>query len=65
MRGQVFQPHVVVLVQTGLVVVDEDGCGDVHGVDQQQPFADAALAQAFCHLRRDVHQCASRGYVEP
>ena len=43
---QPLQPGVVVAVQPRLVVVDEDRGGDVHGVDQAEPLADAALRAA-------------------
>ena len=31
--GQVFQPDLVVVMQPGLIVIDEDAGGDVHGID--------------------------------
>jgi hypothetical protein len=32
MRGQPFQPDFIVMVQSALVIVDEDRSGDVHRV---------------------------------
>ena len=64
-RGELFEPLVVVAVQPALVVVDEDAGGDVHRVDQAQSFADATLAQAFVDLGGDVDEGAARGDVEP
>jgi hypothetical protein len=43
MRGEPFEPRVVIGVQTPLVVVDEHRCGDVHGVDEREAFSDATL----------------------
>ena len=34
LRSQAFQPGVVVLVQAGFIIVDEDGSGNVHGIYQ-------------------------------
>ena len=39
MRGELFEPLGIVLVQAGLVVVDEYRGGDVHGIGEQQPLA--------------------------
>ena len=44
------KPLLEVVMQPPLVVVDEDGGADVHGVHQAQPLLDAALAQAFLDL---------------
>ena len=49
-RGQLLQPLLVVLVQPGLVVVDEDRRRDVHGVDQDQSLLNAALADDLLDL---------------
>jgi len=35
MRCQLFQPSFVVGVQPLLVIVDENGCGNVHGIDER------------------------------
>src|SRR3954454_19588025 len=58
--GQLLQPALVVLVQAGLVVVDEDARRNVHGVDQAEPFADAALRHRPLHVRRDVDEVHPR-----
>ena len=52
-------------MQAGLVVVDEDRGGDVHGVDEDEPLADAALAEAGLDLGGDVDEAAPGGDVEP
>src|SRR5262249_53652244 len=54
--GQPLQPALVVLVQAGLVVVDEDRGRDVHGVDQAQALAHAAFGHHLLHLGGDVHE---------
>ena len=41
-------------MQPRLIVVDEYRCRDVHGVDQHQALADAALVHGRGDLRRDV-----------
>src|SRR5579885_1654173 len=62
-RRQRFEPSLVVVVQAGLVVVDEDGGGDVHGVDEAQAFAHAALANGILDLARDIHEIHARGNI--
>jgi hypothetical protein len=52
-------------VQARLVVVDEDRCGDVHGVDQDQAFLDPAFPQAFLHGGGDVNEAPAGGDIEP
>jgi hypothetical protein len=64
-RGELFQPGFVIVMQPAFIVVDEHRGGDVHGVDQNQAFAHAALPQAFLHLRGDIDQPAPGGDVEP
>ncbi|MEY3457992.1 MAG: hypothetical protein RL215_1149 [Planctomycetota bacterium] len=41
--GEGFEPFPVVFVKPGFVIVDEHGRGDVHGINEHQSFADAAL----------------------
>ena len=64
-RREFFQPDVVIVMQPALVVVDEDRCGDVHGVDQTKAFAHAALIDEFLDLRRDVDEAASVRNFKP
>lgn len=63
-RGEPLQPLRVILVQTSLVVVDEHRSGDVHGIDQNQPFSHAAFLQAFLYLRCEVQKGNARRRVE-
>jgi hypothetical protein len=53
------------MVQSRLIVVDEDGGGDVHGIDQAEAFFYAALPQALFHLGRDVDKGPPGGDFEP
>src|SRR5581483_4565966 len=64
-RGEALEPALVVLVEARLVVVDEDGRGDVHGVHEHEPLAHAALRDGAGDLARDVHEPAPRRDVEP
>ena len=48
-----------------LIVVDEYRRGDVHGVDQAQAFAHAALINQFLNLRCDVDEPASIRNFKP
>jgi len=64
-RCEPFQPTLVVIVEAALVVVDEDGCGDMHSVAKQESIFDTALSQACLHLRRDVDESPPSRNVEP
>jgi hypothetical protein len=48
------EPLLVIGVEAGLVVVDKHARRDVHGVDEAEPFANAAGGHELRHLRRDV-----------
>ena len=63
-RGQLFQPLFEVLMQAGLVVIDENGGGDVHGVDQAETFPDAGFRQGGFDLGRDVKEGPAGGGAE-
>jgi hypothetical protein len=64
-RRQFLQPDLVIVMKPALVVVDEDGRGDVHGVDQAEAFAHGALTHEFLNLRRDVDEPAPRRNFKP
>ena len=53
------------MVQAALVVVDEDGGGDVHGIDQAETFSDAALPNEIFDIGGDVDESATSGNFEP
>src|SRR5687767_5134142 len=65
MRRQLFQPDLIIVMEPPLVVVNENRRRDVHGVDQAQAFAHAALADQLLNLRRDVDEPAPAGHFEP
>jgi hypothetical protein len=64
-RREALQPVVVVLDETGLVVVHIDGRRDVHRVDEAEPVRDPALADELLDLRRDVQVRPPLRGVEP
>ena len=64
-RGQFFEPDLIVVVQATLIVIDEYRCRDVHGVDQHQPFLHTAVPEAGFDIRRDVDELAPAVDVEP
>ena len=64
MRRQPFEPGVVIGVESPFVVVDKDGRGDVHGVDERQTLPNAALLQGRLDLSRDVQIRATAGRLE-
>ena len=64
-RRQFFQPDLVIVMEPALVVVNENGCGNVHRVDQAKAFANATLANEFLNLWRDVNESASARNFKP
>jgi hypothetical protein len=52
--GQLLQPDLVVAVQAGLVVVDENRCRNVHRVDEYEAIRDSALVDALLHVAGNV-----------
>ena len=64
-RREFFQPDFVVVMEAGLVVVYENRCGDVHGVDQAQPLLHPALAHQPGDRPGDVHKSAPARHFKP
>ena len=64
-RCQLLQPAFKIRQQSAFIIIDKHAGGDIHRIHQAQPLADAALAQAFLHLRGDVHETAPVGQVKP
>ena len=65
MGCELFQPQGVVVMQTGLVIVDKDRRGDMHGIDEHHPLAYCALPKAFLDLGRDIDKGNPSGRLEP
>jgi hypothetical protein len=63
--SELFQPAFEIAVEAGFVVIDEDARGDVHGVDEAQPIANATFAHGAGDIRRDIEQLAALGDIEP
>ena len=64
-RRQFLQPLLVIVVQSSLVIVDEDGRRDVHGVYESESFLDAALKKALLYMRGDIDEGTAGRNVEP
>jgi hypothetical protein len=62
---QALQPDFIVVMEARLVVIDKNGGGDVHGVDQAEALLDAALAHEVLDLVGYVDEAAPVGDVEP
>ena len=65
MRSQFLQPHLVVVMESWFIVINEHGRSDVHGVDQTKAFGHAALVNEFLDLWCNVDEPASIRYFEP
>jgi hypothetical protein len=55
-RREFFEPDVVVVMEAGFIVIDEDAGGDVHGVDEAESFADPTLSECGLDLRGDIEE---------
>ena len=65
MGRQFFQPLLIIMVESRLIVIDEHRGRDVHSVDQTKTFRHAATVNEFLDLRCDVDEPASIRYFEP
>jgi hypothetical protein len=54
-RGQLLDPREKILVQSVLVIVDENARCDVHGVHEAQPLVHAAFPDRFFDPGREMH----------
>jgi hypothetical protein len=60
-----FKPVFIILMEAPFVIVDENLCRDVHGIDQHQPFLDPAFDQAGLDLRCNVEKGPPVRKIEP
>ena len=67
MRRQFREPGFIVLMQTALIIIDEDRGGDMHRIHERQPFPNAALFQAHLNVSSDIDKrpprMADPGYL--
>jgi hypothetical protein len=59
------QPNLIIVMEPTLIVINENGRRDVHGVNQAKTFADTALANEFFNLWGDVDESAPRRNFKP
>jgi hypothetical protein len=55
-RGEFLEPTAVVLMQAGLVVVDENAGSDVHGVAEEKALLNAGLGEEILQILSDVKE---------
>jgi hypothetical protein len=60
-----FQPDIIIMMQAGFIVIDENRRGYMHGVAQNQALFDAALPQTFFNFRGYVDKGAPGGDLKP
>jgi len=65
MRGKFFKPHLIIMMQTGFIIVDKHRGGNVHGIDQHQPFPNAAFGKTFLHVGCNVNKRPPGGDFKP
>ena len=64
-RRELLEPALVVLVQPGLVIVDEHRRGDVHGVNQTKTLGNAAAPDEIFNRRGNVDEPSTARDFEP
>jgi hypothetical protein len=65
MGSQFLQPDLIVVMQAGFIVINENRGRDVHGIDEDKAFLDVALPQAFINLGRNIDESPPCRDVEP
>jgi hypothetical protein len=65
MGRELFQPDIIIMMQAGLIVIDKNGCGNVHCVAQNDPFLNTAFLQAFFYLGRNVNKSSAGRHLKP
>jgi hypothetical protein len=65
MGGQLLQPDIIVMMKSGFVIVNKNGCRDVHGVNEHKALFDPAFLQARLNLRGDVDKCPTSRDLKP
>ena len=64
-RGQFFEPNVVVVKETLLGIIDKYRGSNVHGVDEAKPFPNPALAHQIFDSAGDINKSSSSRHLEP
>ena len=64
-RREFFQPDLVIVMESGFIVINKHRGGDVHGVDETKAFGHAAPVNKFLDLRRDVDEPAPARHLKP
>ena len=64
-RCQLFKPALQIMMKPGFIVVNKDAGGDVHGIDQDHPFEDAAFLNTLFDLRGDSQKLPSSVDFKP
>jgi hypothetical protein len=65
MGREFLQPHVKIMMQAGLVIIDKNACGNVHGVYQAQPLLYARLREQGFYLICDIDEFSRFFCVKP
>ena len=56
MRCQFFKPAFVIPMKPRLIIIDEDGSGDMHCVDKTHPFLDSTFLESGYDIGSDVDE---------
>ena len=64
-RCELFQPTLEIVMEPWFVVINEDACGDVHSVHQDETFGDAAFLDTLFDLSGDSKKLPPAFGFEP
>ncbi len=62
---KIFKPAPEILMESPLVIIDEDGGRDVHGIDEAESLLDAAVPKASFNFIGDVDKSDAFGGLKP
>jgi hypothetical protein len=61
---QFLKPNFKIMVQSMLIIVNENRRGDVHGIDKAQTFLDTTLLNSLLDLRGEVQKTEAFGMMD-
>jgi hypothetical protein len=59
-----FEPCFIVMVEAGFIVIDDDTCRNMHGVDKAQTFLDAGFSESCFDFVCNIKDGSSCGDIE-
>ena len=64
-RSELFQPHLVIMMQAGFIIVDKDRCGNMHSVNEYKTLLDTAFSNQSLDLIMYRDYCPTLWNIHP